>query len=104
MVQKINKTFGASFLQLIKDAGVAPEDDGVFECCICYTGMVPGEKIAQLVCHNLHVIHEDCYNSLIEHFGQEASCPLCREPIERNKVIFSVMPAKPEEKVDKIED
>ena len=82
MVQRLDKQFGASFLQLIKDAGMAPEDNQAFECCLCYMAMLPGEKIVQLACHNLHVLHQDCYNNFIKHFGQEAVCPLCRAPVE----------------------
>ena len=83
---------------------MAPEDGKVFECCICYMGMEPGEKIVQLACHELHVLHEDCYTNFVKHFNHEALCPLCRAFVEENKVIKSVMPHKPAEKVVEIED
>ena len=59
------------------------------ECVICYTDMMPGDRIIQFACHENHQIKEDCYINLVKHFEQNNKtlhCPMCRAPVEKDKV------------------
>lgn len=63
------------------------------ECSICFSGMKAGDRVCQLVCHETHEFHEDCYNNFINHNAAHSNlklCPLCRVPIDEEAVIKKI--------------
>ena len=61
----------------------------VQECSFCYSNMDFGEEVVQLTCFPDHQFHKECYDSFVKHFesqNQALVCPLCRRPIEKDKV------------------
>lgn len=52
----------------------------IYECSICWDVISNKEKHT-LACHEKHVFHKKCIEKWIIQNGEEATCPICRVPI-----------------------
>lgn len=51
--------------------------------------MEHGQEIVTLSCFPDHQFHAECYDDFVKHFeaqNQNLVCPLCRRPVEKDKV------------------
>ena len=58
-------------------------------CKICNDDMMTGKRLKRLACHPSHIFHDFCISVAIERFtdlGKTPLCPVCRAPIDLNKV------------------
>ena len=55
------------------------------QCAICFGGIKkPNTQGKTLACTAKHVFHQKCiWKWLVRHEGSVATCPLCREPVDK---------------------
>jgi len=85
-ISKIMKKKSMGFLSLRLQ-----EYSEILECAICSDTYEPPCKVSVLSCNKLHFFHPDCINSWVDHCkgrGLKPSCPICRQEIQTNKIVF----------------
>lgn len=67
-----------------KAAPIQQEQPAV-QCAICFgTIKKPKTQSKTLTCAAQHMFHQRCiWNWLVRHSGPKATCPLCREPVDK---------------------
>ena len=74
------------------------------ECSICLIEFEPGMKVYQLACHKTHLFHDECYLAYLKQKeGQQALCPVCRTPIDKEKAIKIEIEETKTPKVDDVD-
>ena len=63
----------SGILRILKKIDAEPE------CAVCMDELEKGDAMGQLECG--HTFHKDC---IVEWLGNEASCPMCRLPMDRH--------------------
>jgi len=58
------------------------------ECVICWGAFEKESEIVKLTCNDKHYFHSDCIERWIKQGNN--SCPLCREPINRDVKIWLI--------------
>ena len=89
-------------------AAFSQEAHKEFNCMICTCAMKPGEELAQLACHEDHVMHMACFRRWYDYNinNNQAAlnlCPLCRTPVrdaDVRKKIYQVEKTQPKAMVE----
>lgn len=65
-------------------------------CAICTMPFEAPCEIQQLVCHQKHILHTECYQDWINHNERNYKtprCPMCRAVIKKDEVVKKKMEA-----------
>ena len=68
--------------------------------------MQVGDRVIQTACFENHQFHEGCFNNFLEHVKSHENsianklCPICRAPIEEDKLVKKILTKDPNEKIE----